>query len=175
MLVQRLDDGKAAAATGYRWFVPTRPSLAGYVQYAINACAAVMYRADSVSLGGSWAIRRDRFEECGLRTAWHGTLSDDLVGLARIAGCQDAPVEFEPACMLPSPLELNLPQMLEFLRRQYVIGKSYALRDVVHRSWFNRGDDGDVLGEPGGDSVRRNRRMPIGPGCRPCFASPGMG
>jgi ceramide glucosyltransferase len=129
MLVQRLDDGKAAAATGYRWFVPSRPSLATYVQYAINACAAVMYRADSRGLvwGGSWAIRRDRFEECGLRAAWLGTLSDDLVA-SRVLRAAKMRVEFEPACMLPSPLELSLPQMLEFLRRQYVIGKSYALR-----------------------------------------------
>jgi len=128
-LVQRLDAPCAAAATGYRWFVPTRPSLAAYVQYAINACAAVMYRADSRGLvwGGSWAIRRDKFEECGLRAAWRGTLSDDLVA-SRVLRAAGMRVEFEPACMLPSPLELSFPQMLEFLRRQYVIGRTYALR-----------------------------------------------
>ncbi|HEY4310087.1 MAG TPA: glycosyltransferase [Pirellulales bacterium] len=128
-LVQRLDNGQAAAATGYRWFVPTRPSLANYIQYAINACAAVMYRADSRGLvwGGSWAIRRDKFEACGLRAAWQGTLSDDLVA-SRVLRAARMRVEFEPACMLPSPLELSFSQMLEFLRRQYVIGRTYALR-----------------------------------------------
>jgi len=30
--------------------------------------------------------------------------------------------------MLPSPLELNFGQMLEFLRRQYIVGRTYALR-----------------------------------------------
>jgi ceramide glucosyltransferase len=129
LLVQRLDAPGAAAATGYRWFIPSRPSLAAYIQYAINACAAVMYRADSRGLvwGGSWAIRRDKFIECGLRNAWHGTLSDDLVA-ARVLRAARMRVEFEPACMLPSPLELSFPQMLEFLRRQYVIGRTYALR-----------------------------------------------
>ena len=88
-----------------------------------------MYRADSRGLvwGGSWAIRRDKFEECGLRAAWRGTLSDDLVA-SRVLRAARMRVEFEPACMLPSPLELNFGQMLEFLRRQYVIGRTYALR-----------------------------------------------
>jgi len=111
LLVQRLDNGQAAAATGYRWFVPARPTLASYIQYAINACAAVMYRADSRGLvwGGSWAIRRDKFDACGLRTAWQGTLSDDLVA-SRVLRAARMRVEFEPACMLPSPLELSFPQ-----------------------------------------------------------------
>jgi ceramide glucosyltransferase len=129
LLVQRLDAPGAAAATGYRWFVPTPPSLAAHIQYAINACAAVIYRADSRGLvwGGSWAIRRDKFDACGLHTAWQGTLSDDLVA-SRVLRRARMRVEFEPACMLPSPLELNFGQMLEFLRRQYIVGRTYALR-----------------------------------------------
>ena len=129
LLVQRLDTPGAAAATGYRWFVPTRPSLAAYIQYSINACAAVMYRPDARGLvwGGSWAIRRDKFDQCGLHTAWQGTLSDDLVA-SRVLRKARMRVEFEPACMLPSPLELDLRQMFEFLRRQYIVGRTYALR-----------------------------------------------
>jgi len=127
--VQRLDAPGAAAATGYRWFVPTENTFAALVQYSINACAAVMYRADSRGLvwGGSWAIRRDQFESCGLRDAWQGTLSDDLVA-ARVLKQHQMRVEFEPACMLPSPLALTTGQMLEFLRRQYIIGRVYAPR-----------------------------------------------
>ncbi|MBI2823704.1 MAG: glycosyltransferase [Planctomycetia bacterium] len=130
LLVQRLDDPRAAAATGYRWFVPVRPSLAAYIQYSINACAAIIYRRDARGLvwGGSWAIRRDKFEASGLREAWRGTLSDDLMA-SRVLRAKRMPVTFEPACMLPSPLELDLRQMLEFLRRQYVIGKTYTLRN----------------------------------------------
>ena len=129
LLVQRLDGSGAAAATGYRWFIPTRPSLGAYVQYSINASAAVMYRPDSRGLvwGGSWAIRRDKLEECGLRAAWQGTLSDDLVA-SRVLRKARMRVEFEPACMLPSPLELTFAQMFEFLRRQYIVGRTYALR-----------------------------------------------
>jgi cellulose synthase/poly-beta-1,6-N-acetylglucosamine synthase-like glycosyltransferase len=129
LLVQRLDSEGAAAATGYRWFIPTKISLATLMQYSVNACAAVMYRADSRGLvwGGSWAIRRDKFEACGLREAWGGTLSDDLMA-ARVLKQNKLRVEFEPACMLASPLALSTGQMLEFIRRQYVIGRVYALR-----------------------------------------------
>ena len=88
-----------------------------------------MYRADSRGLvwGGSWAIRRDKFDACGLRTAWQGTLSDDLVA-SRVLRAARMRVEFEPACMLAFALELSFRQMLEFLRRQYVVGRTYALR-----------------------------------------------
>ena len=130
LLVQRLDTPGAAAATGYRWFIPAQPSLGAYIQYAINACAAVMYRADSRGLvwGGSWAIRRDKFDECGLHDAWRGTLSDDLVA-SRMLRRAKMRVEFEPACMLPSPLELNFGQMFEFIRRQYIVGRTYSPRN----------------------------------------------
>lgn len=129
LLVQRLDSPDACAATGYRWFIPTNNSLATLIQYSINACAAVMYRADARGLvwGGSWAIRRDQFEACGLRDAWRGTLSDDLMA-TRVLKQHQLRVDFEPACMLPSPLALSMGQMLEFIRRQYVIGRVYTLR-----------------------------------------------
>ena len=119
LLVQRLDTPGACAATGYRWFIPSQNSLASLIQYSINACAAVMYRADARGLvwGGSWAIRRDKFEACGLREAWRGTLSDDLMA-TRILKQHKLRVEFEPACMLSSPLQLSTGQMLEFLRRR---------------------------------------------------------
>jgi len=130
LLVQRLDNDGACAATGYRWFIPTKNSLATLIQYSINSCAAVMYRADARGLvwGGSWAIRRDKFEACGLREAWRGTLSDDLMA-TRVLKQHKLRVEFEPACMLPSPLQLSTGQMLEFLRRQYVIGRVYSIRN----------------------------------------------
>lgn len=129
LLVQRLDNDGACAATGYRWFMPTQNSLATHIQYSINACAAVMYRADARGLvwGGSWAIRRDKFEACGLREAWRGTLSDDLMA-TRVLKQHKMRVEFEPACMLASPLGLSMGQMLEFIRRQYLIGRVYAVR-----------------------------------------------
>jgi hypothetical protein len=74
--------------------------------------------------GGSWAIRRKVFESIGLRDQWRGTLSDDLVA-SRVLRRHRLHVDFEPACMVASPLDGGLPQAFSFLRRQYVIGRSY--------------------------------------------------
>ena len=56
--------------------------------------------------GGSWAIRREVFDAIGLRNAWKGTLSDDLVAsrLMRQAGLG---VRFEPASVVASPLDVS--------------------------------------------------------------------
>ena len=69
------------ATSGYRWFMPSRPSLAHHVLYSINCnlISLLSSRNHYMVWGGSWAIRRDTFEATGLREAWKGTLSDDLV------------------------------------------------------------------------------------------------
>jgi ceramide glucosyltransferase len=128
-LVSRLDDPNVGASTGYRWFVPARGTLANHLLYSVNTNVAMFFGCHSPTVvwGGSWAIRRDMFESLGLRGAWKGTLSDDLVvsRLLRRAGLR---VLFEPACMVTSPLDTTLGQMLSFVRRQYLRGRFYLPR-----------------------------------------------
>jgi cellulose synthase/poly-beta-1,6-N-acetylglucosamine synthase-like glycosyltransferase len=115
------------ATTGYRWLIPARPTIANQLVAAINAnVMAVLGRSSHQFVwGGSWAIRRETFERLGIRDAWQGTLSDDLVAsrVLRNAGLE---VRFDPACVLTSPVDLNWPQMFEFVRRQYSITRHYA-------------------------------------------------
>jgi ceramide glucosyltransferase len=128
-LVSQLDDLNVGASTGYRWFVPTRPSLANRLLYSINTSVAMFFglRSPTVVWGGSWALRRDTFESVGLRDAWKGTVSDDLVvsGLLRREGLR---VVFEPACMVTSPLNATAGQLFSFVRRQYLMGRFYLPR-----------------------------------------------
>ncbi|MHB1033299.1 MAG: glycosyltransferase [Pirellulales bacterium] len=126
-LVGRLAKPETGVATGYRWFVPARPSLANYLLYGINGSIATLFRSTRQDLiwGGSWAIRRQVFESIGLRKAWEGTLSDDLVA-SRVLHQAGLRVEFEPACMVASPLDNNLRQMMAFVRRQYTIARYYT-------------------------------------------------
>jgi hypothetical protein len=113
--------------TGYRWFVPERPSVANHLVYAINSRVAGLFGPGGHYLiwGGSWAIRRDVFERLRLREAWQRVLDEDLVAARRIheAGLR---IEFEPAAMVISPLELSPRQMCDFLRRQYLLTRVYA-------------------------------------------------
>jgi hypothetical protein len=128
VLLARLDRGEVGATTGYRWFVPLRPSLANHLLYAINAGIAMFCSRNgpNVVWGGSWAIRRDLFQRLEIREAWKGTLSDDFVA-TRALYRTGLHVEFQPACVVASPLDFSLRAMCSFVRRQYTLGRCYFL------------------------------------------------
>lgn len=126
-LVARIDGAEVVAATGYRWFVPARNTLANFLVYSLNSCVAVFLGKNSPTVvwGGSWAIRRQHFEVLGLRQAWEGMLDEDLVagGVFRRAGLR---VAFEPACMVATPVDHGFAAMLAFARRQYFLTRFYS-------------------------------------------------
>ena len=126
-LVYRLDRAEVGASTGYRWFIPQRPTLANLLLYSINSTVATLLGNTPFNLvwGGSWAIRRDVFESTGLHQAWYGTLSDDLVA-SRVLYRAGLQINFEPSCIVASPLNVKGHQLFEFVRRQYVIGRFYV-------------------------------------------------
>ncbi|MBN1591245.1 MAG: glycosyltransferase [Pirellulales bacterium] len=118
---------KIGAVTGYRWLMPTRPSLANHLLYSINSTVATLLgsRRKYPIWGGSWAIRRSTFDEIGLLDAWRGTLSDDLVATT-VLRRHGLAVRYEPACMVASPMEGTLREHFQFLRRQYIISRFYV-------------------------------------------------
>lgn len=128
-LVSRLYRDDSGAITGYRWFVPNRPTLANCLLYSVNASIAGLMGSgrQHIVWGGSWAIRRSDFDTLAIRERWQGTISDDLVATAAI---QEAslPIEFEPSCMTASPMDYSLAGLGSFLRRQHLIGRIYAPR-----------------------------------------------
>lgn len=128
-LVARLDRREIGAVTGYRWFAPTTLSAAQLLLYSINGSVASGLGPGGHHLvwGGSWAIRREVFERLDLREAWRQTLSDDLVA-TRVLRRSGLRVDFEPACMVASPIDGGWRQTLSFVRRQYVIARFYAPR-----------------------------------------------
>lgn len=126
-LVERLDRPAVGAVTGYRWFMPTRPTLVNGLLFGLNAGLASVMGPGGHHLvwGGSWAIRRETFEQCRMHDAWGHVLSDDLVAtmVLRRAGLR---IEFEPNCMVESPVDYSIAGMFRFIRRQYLIGRMYA-------------------------------------------------
>ena len=77
--------------------------------------------------GGSWAIRRETFEQLKIHETWAGMLSDDLVASNQLrrSGLE---VRFDPACVLTSPVDFDWAGMFDFVRRQYHITRHYAFR-----------------------------------------------
>ncbi len=127
MLVGCLSTPALGAVTGYRWFVPSAPTLANHALYSLNCDVMTLLGRSTYYLvwGGSWAIRREVFDRLGFRTAWRGTLSDDLVA-SRLLRNARLPVRFEPAGVVASPVDHRWASMMSFVRRQYMVGRYYV-------------------------------------------------
>jgi ceramide glucosyltransferase len=128
-LICRLDRPRRGAATGYRWFIPERPTTANHMLYSLNCDLLSVLNKNCHYLiwGGSWAIRREVFQLLGLHSAWKGMLSDDLVASRQLrqAGLS---VCFEPACVVASPVDYSLGEVFGFVRRQYFLARFYIPR-----------------------------------------------
>ena len=116
-----------AASSGYRRFVPKRTTLANLIVASIDsAVIPIMFPSIHHRVwGGSWAIRRDTFEAGQVRKHWVGTLSDDLVAGNVLAEMKES-LALETACILPSPIDLDMASMLVWVRRQFIIGRFYS-------------------------------------------------
>lgn len=125
-LLSGLDRPNVAATTGYRWFLPARPSLTNHLLHSINGQVAMFLgnHSPTVVWGGAWAIRRELFELLDLRMAWAGKVCEDLVAgsLFRKAGFR---VVYEPACMVMSPIDTTVLAACAFIRRQYLFVRCY--------------------------------------------------
>ncbi len=122
----------AGVSTGYRYFIPKRPTFANLALASINgAVVPIMFPGKHHLIwGGSWAITREVFDSSGIRDEWRGTLSDDLIA-TRVMAREQQRVVAEPLCILPSPLDVDWRDMFSFVRRQLIIGRCYA---AVH--WY---------------------------------------
>jgi ceramide glucosyltransferase len=127
MLISRLNKPELGAVTGYRWFTPSRTTIANALVYSMNCAVVSLLTRNSHYLiwGGSWALRRDVFDAIGLHAAWKGTLSDDLVA-SRLMRESRLQVRFEPACVVSSPLNESFVQAMSFIRRQYLVTRLYT-------------------------------------------------
>jgi len=130
-LVRPLEDRKLGATSGYRWYVPCGDSLAGSLRSAWNAATLglMAHRRFGFIWGGSSAIRRDLFEKLCIRDLWGHGLSDDLL-LTRALREAGFPIQFVPACLVPTFEPCTWRQLVEWTNRQVTIGRVY-----VPQSW----------------------------------------
>ncbi|HZG51814.1 MAG TPA: glycosyltransferase family 2 protein [Pyrinomonadaceae bacterium] len=128
-LVAPLADENTGAATGYRWFIPSR-NPATHLRAVWNASIASALGENSRSnfcWGGSTAIRRETFTRLRITQEWRGTLSDDFA-LTRALQRAQLPIHFVPRCLTASHEVCRARALLEFTTRQLKITRVYAPR-----------------------------------------------
>lgn len=126
-LVSHLGEPNVGAATGYRWVLPEKNTLANFALYSIN-CAVTLWLGRGgwhMVWGGSWAIGRNLFDSLNVRDAWRGALSDDLAVTSLLLRHKKK-ILFQPPCVVLSPIDYPAGEMLSFLRRQYFMARHYV-------------------------------------------------
>ncbi len=127
-LITPLRDETVGAATGYRWFISERPTIASELRSVWNASIASSLGPNTASnfcWGGSMAIRRDTFERLKIRDRWIGTLSDDFT-VTRIMNEAILPIRFVPQALTASVESCTFRELFEFTTRQMKITRVYS-------------------------------------------------
>jgi len=131
-LVQPLADSTVGVATGFRWYVPPRPTFWSLVRAEWNAVSAnVLFDPRrSFAWGGSCAVPADRLDELRLGDRWRGVLSDDLVltQAVREAGLK---IAYVPAALVPTYEGADRATCTEWCLRQMTMATLYL--PVVRR------------------------------------------
>src|SRR5256712_7830757 len=131
-LVQPLADSTVGVATGFRWYVPPRPTFWSLVRAEWNAVSAnVLFDPRrSFAWGGSCAVPADRLNELRLGDRWRGVLSDDLVltQAVREAGLK---IAYVPAALVPTYEGADRATCTEWCLRQMTMATLYL--PVVRR------------------------------------------
>jgi ceramide glucosyltransferase len=128
-LVSPLSRDKTGVVTGYRWFCAQPGDWSGTLLAALNSSVTFSLGNHPWNQvwGGSWAIRRQTFEELRAAALWHGALTEDLQ-VSRFVRERGGYVAFEPSCLVASPVQGGWRVLAEFARRQYLITRVYAPR-----------------------------------------------
>lgn len=125
-LIQPLADSSVGVSTGFRWYLPGRPSFWSLVRAEWNAVSAnVLFDPRrAFAWGGSCAIRRDQLAALRLEERWRGVLSDDLIltGAAREAG---RTIAYAPAALVPTFEGATRASCVEWCLRQMTMATLY--------------------------------------------------
>jgi glycosyltransferase involved in cell wall biosynthesis len=125
-LVQPLADTTVGVATGFRWYVPARPTFWSLVRAEWNAVSAnVLFDPRrAFAWGGSCAIRREDLPRLRLEERWRDVLSDDLIltQAVREAGLK---IAYAPAALVATFEGADRSVCAEWCLRQMTMATLY--------------------------------------------------
>src|SRR5437879_5695026 len=125
-LVQPLADSTVGVATGFRWYVPPRPTFWSLVRTEWNGVSAnVLFDPRrAFAWGGSCAVRRDHLPVLRLADRWREVLSDDLV-LSQAVRDAGLKIAYAPAALVPTFEGATRAICLEWCVRQMMMATLY--------------------------------------------------
>ena len=125
-LVQPLADSTVGVATGFRWYVPPRPTFWSLVRTEWNAVSAnVLFDPRrAFAWGGSCAVRRDHLPVLRLADRWREVLSDDLV-LSQAVRDAGLKIAYAPGALVPTFEGATRAICLEWCVRQMMMATLY--------------------------------------------------
>ncbi|MGQ0797847.1 MAG: glycosyltransferase, partial [Methanobacteriota archaeon] len=128
-LVQPLADVTVGVATGFRWYVPHRPTFWSLLRSEWNAVSAnVLFDPARVyAWGGSCAVRADHLPAFRLEERWRSVLSDDLV-LTRAVREAGMRIAYAPAALVPTVEDATRRACVEWCLRQMTMAVLYFPR-----------------------------------------------
>jgi len=134
-MVASLASTKIGATTTMRWFFPAKGGIANALLTAWNAAIVTFLgeHKNNFCWGGGTAIRREVFEQAGVRESWRTAVADDFALTNAVKGT-GGEIYFAPECLVPSITAVDFAGLLEFTNRQMIITRVYA-----HRVWLQGG------------------------------------
>ena len=125
-LVQPLADATVGAATGFRWYVPPRPTFWSLVRAEWNAVSAnVLFDPGrNYVWGGSCAVRSADLQSLRLAERWRDVLSDDLV-LTRVLREAGRSIAYAPPALVATHEGADRAVCTEWCLRQMTMAVLY--------------------------------------------------
>lgn len=137
-LVQPLADLTVGVATGFRWYVPPRPTFWSLVRAEWNGVSAnVLFDPRrAFAWGGSSAVRTEILPALRLEDRWREVLSDDLV-LTQAVRSSGRRIAYVPMALVPTFEGCDRQACLEWCFRQMMMATLYQphLRKYAARAF----------------------------------------
>lgn len=125
-LIAPLQDKMIGIATGYRFYLPSKFSVAALMRSLWNRLSAweLSSKKFSFAWGGAMAIRKEVFEQARVSRAWECSADDDLAMTTAVKKV-GLSVAFVPQCLVISEGQADWPEVIEWTNRQLILTKVY--------------------------------------------------
>ncbi len=128
-LATALADERVGAATGNRWYMPERVTVAAMVRYIWNAAAVVQMYSYGIAWGGTLAVKTSVLRETDLLDRWSNAFCEDTMLYAFLKKHR-LRVAFVPSLMMINRESCDLGGFYRWVTRQLLTARLY------HPAWL---------------------------------------